>query len=115
MKKGRIRWIALFMAVVMIITAVSWDQLRKNSKADESNKKEEFNETDYLNELAMLEYSEEKAVELKDERTKNSTTYSLGNGLKKVVYYSDDVRYETKDGKLVDYDSSLKEVFINPA
>lgn len=110
MKKGRRRWIALIMALVMIFTAVSWDMLRKESKADESQSNNRDSETEYLNDLAMLDYSTEEVVELKDERTKNSTSYSLGNGLKKVVYYSDDVRYETKDGKLVDYDSSLKEV-----
>ena len=37
----------------------------------------------------------------------NSTTWQLSDGHKQVVYYSNDVRFEDDNGKLVDYDASL--------
>ena len=47
--------------------------------------------------------------ELKDERTKNSNTYLMSNGSKKLEWYGDDIRYK-ENGKWKDYDSSLKEI-----
>ena len=92
-KKGRRKWIALTMALVMAFTAISWDMLKKESKAKEVKETgSEFSEEELYNYLELLEASNE-VKELKNERTKDSTTYSYGNGLKKVVYYSDDVRY----------------------
>ena len=40
--------------------------------------------------------------ELKKERTVDSNTYLLNNGMKKTVYYTDDIRYE-EDGKVKAY------------
>lgn len=48
--------------------------------------------------------------ELKNLRTADSTTYLLSNGLKRVEYYSDDIRYE-KDGKYIDYNPTLRKVY----
>lgn len=47
--------------------------------------------------------------ELKDERTKNSNTYLMSDGSKKLEWYGDDIRYK-ENGKWKDYDSSLKEI-----
>ena len=105
-KKGRRKWIALLMAVVMIFTAVSWDSLKKKAKAKEVSETTEVNEEELLSSLAALEYEEEEIVELEDEKTADSTAYSLGNGLKKVVYYGDDVRYKSGDGQWVDYEKA---------
>ncbi len=44
--------------------------------------------------------------ELKNERTVDSNTYLLNNGMKKTVYYSDDIRYE-EDGKVKAYNPEL--------
>ena len=44
--------------------------------------------------------------EIKSERSKNSNTYLLNNGMKKTVYYSDNIRYE-EDGKFKAYDPEL--------
>lgn len=47
------------------------------------------------------------------ENTKNSTTFDIGDGKKKVVYYGADVRYEDENGELVDYDPALTQVTDN--
>lgn len=47
--------------------------------------------------------------ELKNLRTEDSSTYLLSNGLKRVEYYSNNIRYE-KNGKYIDYDSTLRKV-----
>ncbi len=44
--------------------------------------------------------------ELKNERTVDSNTYLLNNGMKKTVYYSDNIRYE-EDGKVKAYNPEL--------
>ncbi len=44
--------------------------------------------------------------ELTDERTINSNTFLLNDGTKKTEFFLEDIRYK-KDGKLVEYDSSL--------
>lgn len=44
--------------------------------------------------------------ELTDERSVNSNTYLLSDGTKKTEVFLEDIRYK-KDGKLVEYDSSL--------
>ncbi len=44
--------------------------------------------------------------ELKNERTVDSNTYLLNNGMKKTVYYSDNIRYE-EDGKVKVYNPEL--------
>ena len=40
--------------------------------------------------------------ELKDERTKNSNTYLMSDGSKKLEWYGDDIRYK-ENGKWKDY------------
>ena len=43
-------------------------------------------------------------------KQKNSTTFALANGKKQTVFYGQDVRFETKNGKLKDYDPSLVKI-----
>ena len=45
--------------------------------------------------------------ELTDERTSDSTTYLLSNGMKQTTYYGDDIYFENKKGDLAEYDSEL--------
>lgn len=49
----------------------------------------------------------EVVKELKKERTVDSTTYLLNNGMKKTVYYSDNVRYEDEKGNIKEYNPAL--------
>ena len=44
--------------------------------------------------------------EIKSMRDENSNTYLMSNGMKKTVYYSDNIRFE-EDGKLKKYNSEL--------
>lgn len=44
--------------------------------------------------------------ELKKERTIDSNTYLLNNGMKKTVYYSDNIRFE-EDGQIKEYEPEL--------
>ena len=44
--------------------------------------------------------------ELKDERTKNSNTYLMSDGSKKLEWYGDDIRYK-ENCKWKDYDSLI--------
>ena len=64
------------------------------------------------NENSQKTDKEGKAVpevvkELKKERTVDSTTYLLNNGMKKTVYYSDNIRYEDENGKIREYNPAL--------
>lgn len=43
------------------------------------------------------------------QNTENSTTFDMGDGEKKTVFYSDSMRYKDEDGELVDYDPALVE------
>ena len=57
-KKGRRKWIALTMALVMAFTAISWDMLKKESKAKEVKETgSEFSEEELYNYLELLEAS----------------------------------------------------------
>lgn len=45
--------------------------------------------------------------ELVDERTSNSSTLLLSNGMKQTTYYTEDIYYENKNGEYEEYDSEL--------
>ena len=114
-KKYSKRAIALFMTFTIAFTAISWDMLKKekvNATEVKGSSSEYYDETDLLGLFNQMEFSEENIVELENERTKDSTTYDMGNGFRKVVYYSSEVRFETEDGSLKDYDSTLKETKV---
>ena len=49
----------------------------------------------------------EVVKELKKERTVDSNTYLLNNGMKKTVYYSDNIRYEDENGNIKEYKPAL--------
>lgn len=110
-KKGRRKWVALGLTFVIAFITVSWEMLRKEkAKARENETSSEYyDESALMKMFGTEDFNEKEMVELKDERTTNSTTYDMGNGFKKVVYYSSDVRFKDDDGKLSDYDSSLKQ------
>ena len=94
------RIIAMVLALCMIGTCGDWSPIAKAA-----SKNEEIGTTETTS--VAEDYEEPKTVtktELKDERTKNSTTWQLSDGHKQVVYYSNDVRFEDDNGKLIDYD-----------
>ena len=94
---------AMSLAVCMIGTCTDW-----SSVAKAAGKEEDLASSEVA--IEAEDYEEPVSVtktEIKEERTKNSTTWKLSDGHKQVVYYSNDVRFENEDGALVDYDASL--------
>ena len=88
------RMIALILVIAMITTTVEWSEIAAMTReiyASEDIKKES------------------KEV-VKSENTKNSTTFQFLNGKKQTIFYGQDVRFETEDGTLKDYDPTLVKV-----
>ncbi|MBQ6366919.1 MAG: hypothetical protein IJJ30_00015 [Erysipelotrichaceae bacterium] len=52
---------------------------------------------------------EEVTEENVTEKDLDTTTYDLGDGQKMTVFHGENVRFEDEDGKLIDYDPSLRE------
>lgn len=99
-KMEKKRLIAGFMAFTITFTSMHWDgiYLKDIFAAGETK---EISADEVI-------VSEEDAI--KSENTKNSTTFDIGDGRKKVVYYGSDVRYKDGKGTLIDYDPSLTDV-----
>lgn len=98
MKKRFRKLLCCFLAFTLMFTSIEWSGITQSIhsvKAEESQK-----ETKTV---------EQKEV-IKSEKTKNSTTFALANGKKQTVFYGQDVRFETKNGKLKDYDPSLVKI-----
>lgn len=98
MKKRFRKLLCCFLAFTLMFTSIEWSGITQSIhsvKAEESQK-----ETKTV---------EQKEV-IKSEKTKNSTTFALANGKKQTVFYGQDVRFETKNGKLKNYDPSLVKI-----
>ena len=98
MKKRFKKLFSCFLAVTLIFTSIEWSGITQSIhsvKAEETQKE--------------TKTSEQKEV-IKSEKTKNSTTFELANGKKQTVFYGQDVRFKTKNGKLKDYDPSLVKI-----
>ena len=98
MKKRFRKLLCCFLAFTLMFTSIEWSGITQSIhsvKAEETQK-----ETKTV---------EQKEV-IKSEKTKNSTTFALANGKKQTVFYGQDVRFETKNGKLKDYDPSLVKI-----
>lgn len=100
MKTAR-KILAVTIAVAVVITSVevSAKVEEKEAIVSETGKQVEVDREGKV--LPVVE------KELKKERTENSNTYLLNNGMKQTVYYSENIRYEDKDGKLKDYNPEL--------
>ena len=98
MKKRFKKLFSCFLAVTLIFTSIEWSGITQSIhsvKAEEAQKE--------------TKTSEQKEV-IKSEKTKNSITFELANGKKQTVFYGQDVRFKTKNGKLKDYDPSLVKI-----
>lgn len=95
------RCIANLLVVTMLFTSV-----RLETFANEKEQSTGVEQTlEQMEENPEDEY--EIIKELVNERTENSNTYLLKSGAKKLVMFSDDVRYEDEDGEFVDYNPEL--------
>ena len=91
------RLLALILIITMITTTAEWSQIAIMTRK-----------------IYASEKTENTKIECKEviqsENTKTSTTFQLGNGKKETVFYGQDVRFETDNGTLKDYDPTLVKV-----
>ncbi|MDD4371944.1 MAG: DNRLRE domain-containing protein, partial [Anaerostipes sp.] len=91
MKKIFNQSISIVMSVLLVITSITWTGITIN--------------------LHKTQAEEKVTKEVIDsESTKTSTTFELSNGKKQTTFFSQDVRYKDKNGKLKDYDPSLVKI-----
>ena len=93
------------LAFILIMTSVMWDGI---SLKDIFGKERGVQEN--AEEIEEVQVSKEDAIF--EENTKNSTTFDLGNGRKKIVFYSTDMRYKDENGKLLDCDPELVKISL---
>ena len=91
------RLLALILIITMITTTAEWSQIATMTRKIYASEKTENTKI------------ESKEV-IKGENTKNSTTFQLSNGKKQTIFYGQDVRFETDNGTLEDYDPTLVKV-----
>lgn len=106
MKNNWKRIVASTLIMAMFFTSTSMESLA--AEADENSpppkteadvgKKQEANQT----------ISKENVIE--SEKTEDSTTYDVGDGVLVTEFYGQDVRFRNENGELIDYDPSLKEI-----
>ena len=91
------RLLALILIITMVTTTAEWSQIAIMTRK-----------------IYASEKTENTKIECKEviqsENTKTSTTFQLGNGKKETVFYGQDVRFETDNGTLKDYDPTLVKV-----
>lgn len=97
------RTVVAFLIISMTVTGVEMPVY-----ASENNSRETVQNQKQINAK-----EEPKVIkELKNERTVDSNTYILNNGMKKTVYYSDKIRYE-EVGKVKEYNPEFVKVDNN--
>ena len=97
------RTVVAFLIISMTVTGVEMPVY-----ASENNSRETVQSQKQINAK-----EEPKVIkELKNERTVDSNTYILNNGMKKTVYYSDKIRYE-EVGKVKEYNPEFVKVDNN--
>ncbi len=90
--------LTLILVVIIVENGLSTSALASSLNDNELVKKVE--KTANITEDAVA------IKEIKSERTENSNTYLMSDGSKKLEIFSENIRYE-KDGKWIDYDSSI--------
>lgn len=104
------KMISVVMAMALCVTSINVSAVQSESEITKKNAlmsdKQEIIEND---DKSIDDEGREKPVvikEIKSMRDENSNTYLMSNGMKKTVYYSDNIRFE-EDGKLRNYNSEL--------
>lgn len=98
------RGIAFTIAMTLSISNVNMQSLVV--KAEETAKMERNLET--KNTISGEGFCEPEVVEeVVSDRTTDSTTFLLSNGMKQTTYYSDNIYFKDEKGKLSEYDSEL--------
>lgn len=97
MKKYCKMFISCLLTFTMVFTSIQWSSIVNGSRAVKAA-------------TEKTEDQEEQKEVVKEESTKDSTTFQMSDGKKQTVFYGQDVRFENEDGKLQDYDPSLVQV-----
>ena len=92
---------AVVLTFLMVFMSVHWDGI---------SFKDVFAAQEETEEAGAADVPVSKSDAITSENTVDSTTFDLGNGKKKIVFYGSDVRYEEGDGTLTDYDPTLVRV-----
>ena len=118
--KRIVKRVSLIMCFVMVFSLIPWHltyaeaepegQKANQEELFEENVKDQSEPEDPPEPVkspdpVTEDVTEENAV--KEESTLDSTTFDLGDNEKMLVMYGQDVRFEDKDGDLVDYDPEL--------
>lgn len=111
----RKRWhriTAILLVLTMLFTSIPAMAFAESTGSEEPDAGEtgKSEETLLMEENLQLEESVSEDNIIDSENTTESTTFDLGNGKRMIIYHGQDVRYETEEGKLEDYDSSLVEL-----
>lgn len=118
LRKIRRKFISLILVVAMactgygISTLASTVQVNANSEiTTETNKTENLITTQ--KETSQKEIKKLKVVkEIKSERTKNTNTYLMSDGSKKLEIFGSDIRYKEK-GKWKEYNAEIRETNVD--
>ena len=103
LKKG----IAFTLALTLSVSSanVSLFITKADQQAEEKSNVENSNFT------VNSETVKPKVVEeVMSDRTTDSTTFLLSNGMKQTTYYSDDIYFENEKGKLAEYDNEFVKI-----
>lgn len=99
-KKG----VAFTLALILIVSSVNMQSFV--TKAEQSTDvKGGIEENNFAIDKGKTE--PEVVEEIVSDRTKDSTTFLLSNGMKQTTYYSDDIYFENEKGKLSKYDNEF--------
>ena len=99
--------IALLLLIAIVTTSVQLEALAEGNVQEVSA--EETVQPEVTSKEVQSSGEPLVVAELEEERTQNSNTFLLDNGMKQIVLYSDDIRYEDEEGNLVDYNPKLVE------
>lgn len=96
-------------ATILIITTVFWN-CSSYVGASVQEQKKVITKDQAPMEQTVKPFQFESKEEAVIDKTCNTTTYLTEEGLKELVVHSSNVRFETEDGELLDYDPSLVEI-----
>lgn len=107
MKQLAKQLLSVIVAIAIITTSVEMPVMASEKTVNSAQKETSNQPTNVDKEGKAIP---EVVKELKKERTENSNTYLLNNGMKKTIYYSDNIRYKDEKGKLKEYNPELIQI-----
>ena len=97
-----------FMVLVLVITLATCNTGTGFSLVKAEEKLETKEKTELGSNVNNEGYCKPEVVEeIVSDRTTDSTTFLLSNGMKQTTYYSDDIYFENEKGQLSEYDNEF--------